>query len=474
MPWYQTPDVTGYWGYHWTMRHFDPDKIDGNGFREIASQYYPITGTYDSQDENILEYQALLMKISGIDGVLVDWYGIEDFWDYKVLHESTQVLFEMMKKAGLKFAIVYEDQTVKHMVNNDHLSEGEAIGHGQSVMQYMQSNWFKEDTYLKLNNRPVLLTFGPQYFYSNTDWTLLFFGISPKPLFFTLDNTIGSNSVGAYPWPPMWKSKNGVLSEADLNNYLTAFHQKANGWDYLITSAFPAFHDIYKEAGVGDGYGFLDPKDGAILRSTLDQAVAQNPDVIQLVTWNDYGEGTIIEPTVEFGYQYLEIVQEARILIDPDFPFKKFDLSLPFFLYQRRLNDPGMNDKLDQAFQLILQGQTEAARQLIGAPSAVRKDRSSKQDFALTQNYPNPFNPSTKIEYRLPQESHVLIDVYDVSGQQIRRLLDEIKSAGSYEIEWDGQDNFKSRVSSGVYMYRLLAKTTLGHYFENRKMILIR
>lgn len=72
MPWYQTPDVSGYWGWHWTMDHFDPSQEDDAGRPEIASHYLPLTGPYDSRDQLILEYQTLLVKISGIDGVIVD------------------------------------------------------------------------------------------------------------------------------------------------------------------------------------------------------------------------------------------------------------------------------------------------------------------------------------------------------------------------------------------------------------------
>src|SRR5687768_13485599 len=54
MPWYQTPEVTGYWGWHWTMDHFDPSKTDANGRPEIASHYMPLTGPYDSSDPDLL------------------------------------------------------------------------------------------------------------------------------------------------------------------------------------------------------------------------------------------------------------------------------------------------------------------------------------------------------------------------------------------------------------------------------------
>ena len=138
MPWYQTPAGSGYWGWHWTMEHFNPTRKDENGRPSIASYTMPLTGPYDSSDETLLEYQVLLMHLAGIDGVIVDWYGIEDFWDYAMLNENTGLLFAHVQKAGLRFALCYEDQTIKHMVDNKHLPIQDAYTHGQDVMRYME------------------------------------------------------------------------------------------------------------------------------------------------------------------------------------------------------------------------------------------------------------------------------------------------------------------------------------------------
>ena len=132
MPWYQTPDVSGYWGWHWTMDHFQPDQLDANGRPEIASHFIPLTGPYDSQDEAVLEYQALLMKLSGIDGVIVDWYGTSSYADYATLNAATGKLFEVITRAGLRFAICYEDRTVLNMVNAGRLSGETAVAQGRA------------------------------------------------------------------------------------------------------------------------------------------------------------------------------------------------------------------------------------------------------------------------------------------------------------------------------------------------------
>ena len=371
MPWYQTPDVSGYWGWHWTMNHFDPAQVDENGRPQVASHYMPLTGPYDSADDALLEYQVLLMKLSGIDGVIVDWYGIEDFWDYGVLNQATGKLFEYVKKAGLQFAICYEDQTIKHMVDNKHLSMADVYTHGQDVMRYMQETWFGDDAYLKTNGRPVLLTFGPQYYKNTTDWEKLFSVLDVQPAFITLNKSLSTVALSGYPWPPMEASKDGVLTQAALEDYLNKFYAKVSADSYVVGGAFPQFHDIYKEAGVSAGYGYLDAQDGETFRFTLDLALSHNPDVIQLITWNDYGEGTIIEPTEEFGYRYLEMVQDVRramVIEDDKFTFAAEDLRLPlqlFTLRQEHVGDAAVNARLDEAFTALITGDVESAATII-------------------------------------------------------------------------------------------------------------
>jgi hypothetical protein len=368
MPWYQTSDVSGLWGWHWTMDYFLPSIQDENGRRDIASFVYPLTGPYDSSDDALLEYQVLLMKFSGIDGVIVDWYGMEDFWDYGMLNAATHKLFTYIGKTGLLFSICYEDQTVKHMVDNDHVQTKDAYTHGQDVMRYLQATWFTKESYLRTAGQPVLFVFGPQYFTNASDWEKLFSVLDPKPAFITLDKHTPAAGLASYPWPPMWAGQDGVLKQETLEDYLTVFYEKAGEKDYLFAGAFPGFKDIYAEAGIASETRYLDPRDGETFRYTLQLALDQHPEVIQLITWNDYGETTGIEPTEEFGYTYLEMVQEARRATDPDFTFTAEDLRLPLHLFNLRKGNPSaedMNARLDGVFELMLYGSLEQARNLL-------------------------------------------------------------------------------------------------------------
>jgi len=108
MPWFQSPYSLGgsSWGYHWTMNYFNPNVINtNNGEQEIASWYYPLIGPYDSLDPAVLEYHVLLMKLAGIDGVIVDWYGQDNYYDYSINNQRTLALFNYTRKAGLKFSL---------------------------------------------------------------------------------------------------------------------------------------------------------------------------------------------------------------------------------------------------------------------------------------------------------------------------------------------------------------------------------
>jgi flagellar hook assembly protein FlgD len=92
------------------------------------------------------------------------------------------------------------------------------------------------------------------------------------------------------------------------------------------------------------------------------------------------------------------------------------------------------------------------------------------QSFALLQNYPNPFNPSTTIEYQLPVNGFVELKVYDIAGREVATLVSEMKNAGTHRIAWNAVDDRGTKVSSGVYFYRISA----GQFNQIKKMVLLK
>jgi hypothetical protein len=92
------------------------------------------------------------------------------------------------------------------------------------------------------------------------------------------------------------------------------------------------------------------------------------------------------------------------------------------------------------------------------------------EDYQLSQNYPNPFNPSTKINFTLPMNKNITMKVYDILGNEIKTLVNGDVAKGSYEVTWDGTNNFNQPVASGTYITVL----KYGNFTKSIKMSLVK
>jgi hypothetical protein len=89
--------------------------------------------------------------------------------------------------------------------------------------------------------------------------------------------------------------------------------------------------------------------------------------------------------------------------------------------------------------------------------------------FELSQNYPNPFNPTTKIDYDLPFDSKVHIVLFDMTGREVKTLVNETRTAGYYTVNFNASD-----LSSGIYFYRIISKSANKDFVSTKKMMLIK
>jgi len=90
--------------------------------------------------------------------------------------------------------------------------------------------------------------------------------------------------------------------------------------------------------------------------------------------------------------------------------------------------------------------------------------------YSLSKNFPNPFNPTTTIEYQIPASGSVDMIIYNMTGQKVRTLVNEAKSAGFYKVVWDGKNDMGESVASGLYFYKLVS----GNFNKIEKMTLVK
>lgn len=356
MPWYESKDHDGYWGLHWTMSNRNPDITDAEGKREIASHYYPIIGPYSSNDPDLVSYHLLLMKLCGIDGVLIDWYGTYDVNDYAQNLINSEALIAQSADIGIEFGIVYEDRTTENIVKAGRASS--AVEAATKDFIYIKNQYFNADNYIKINGENLLLTFTPVHIETPSQWNQILTNSGTDPLFLPLygqSEDLGQNADGEYSW---------VSTNSNHFSGLQYFiNSVVPSLDFGMSSAYPGFKDFYKEGGWGNGFGEIAHDGTSTFHQTLNLSKNNHISHIQLVTWNDFGEGTMIEPTAEFGYSLLTEVQGFTGV-----SMGENDLKLVEKLYKLRKSAPEdelINLQLDQVVHYLKSLQTEKANELL-------------------------------------------------------------------------------------------------------------
>jgi hypothetical protein len=354
MPWFTADPAGPTWGWHWTMNAFDPETRK-KGKRSIASHYYPLLGPYDSGDPAVLEYHLLLMKLAGIDGVVADWYGLSDHADYPVVHRNTSALFQAASRGGLCLTVCYEDQTIPRLVEAKKLPATDRVKHAREEIAWLREHWFADPAYVKVDGKPLLLSFGNEGL-TDREWEQVFPREDANTPLYLSEHRRRSVAAGAFDWP--------VPKEYPAS--LDRFYQRVKGWPAAMPVAFPRFHDIYEEAHVHPSWGRIPDDEGRTFSTTLRRALTSGAPVVQIATWNDWGEGTNVEPSEEFGFRDLEAVQRLRReVVDTAFAFKPDDLGLAhrlFVLRRRQATQPRLKDDLDKVARLLATGSVSEAR----------------------------------------------------------------------------------------------------------------
>jgi hypothetical protein len=238
--------------------------------------------------------------------------------------------------------------------------------------------------------------------------------------------------------------------------------------DTLIVSFYSAIPDVVNSEIIIESNSINNP-------DTLKIIGKVNPPPINFT----YNKNKIEFGEVEVGKQEIKniILENLEdypvniIRINPSNPF--FCSRLDTFLINGKQNfvdsimfKPGVDGDFEDVLIYLVQYNGIVAR----TDTVFLEGRTAiVEEFYLSQNYPNPFNPSTKISWQSPLSGWQTLKVYDILGNEVATLVNEYRTAGSYEIEFNPASSIKNP-ASGIYFYRLQA----GDYVETKKMILLK
>jgi hypothetical protein len=464
----------------------------------------PQIGEYDSRDPALIIYHTLLAWACGINGFIHDWYGKSRYegntYDDSAYEDSsfakafflTKQLNQAYPELNFKLSICY-DQNLELKLHKDVRTQVQHIW-DKYVSQEIGTS---DTTYLWAWNEriqresPVLFYFTKaatdfKKFQQDIDSVLpdsLSWLLVVKELPLGLMKYVDS----AYPWVQVDSSD--TSNWRGSGNYIDWFYRTAVARDtiqFITGGTWPGFDDRYIVDPTWPKHGYMSRLNGQTYDSTwyfinkFDSLYQKEnylrPSWVQIETWNDWNEGTEIEPSIEYGPQYLfstidhinefkgtSIEKEEGLLACAK---RIYSVCQTIDIANRDslLYHPDIRPAIAEYFRRDWRNCTTNVHAVDNSQSIV------PTKHLLYQNYPNPFNPSTVIRFDLPKEGRVQLRIFDIKGQLVNTLVDRRLSAGSHTVTWDARDNQGRTCPTSIYFCRLEA----GGYIAVRKLILLK
>jgi hypothetical protein len=309
LPWFEDGREGGaaapwdHWRWSSERANHDPEVRRPDGLRDIAAAQYPLIGPYSSGDPAVVRYHCETAAAAGIEGLIVLWYGPGSPTDARVA-----LILNEAERAGLKVALCYEEKLNWPPYRNPN-TRADMVTSATGDLRHLLDNYASHPAYLRREGKPVVFQFnfwgtdrlGPRTF-SPAEWEQIL-GTLGEDVSYVRQNFEADQHprlAGSYHW---WVIDQGVLQRhqeqvaAALAEERLVFHA-----GYIA----PGFDDSGTDSW-GSGNRRFQPREGtATLQSTFAPALTGDPEIVQIVTWNDFNEGTEVEPTVEEGFAMLD------------------------------------------------------------------------------------------------------------------------------------------------------------------------
>ena len=296
-PWYRTKAVSGQWAHQ--------DGVETANRRMASHTHYPASGPYDSTDAAVIERHLGQAKAAGIDTLVCSWWGRQDPTD-----RALRLLVERAPAHGLTVCVYWE----RLFPQPDKLA-------ATADLSYLLQTFGGKPGYLKVGGRPaVFFNAGVCRSLPASDWSdVLSAMLSRFPAGLTAIGA-GERLADGLLWDGLvnldvataMPEQNAALSAKTLREGLLPARLLAERLGHLsIATLVPGYDDRkYNATHALPGRKLVQREDGALYRALWSQAIADGPDWVLLSSFNQWHNGTEIEPSIEMGERYLTLTQE--------------------------------------------------------------------------------------------------------------------------------------------------------------------
>lgn len=326
----------------------------------------PIIGEYSSNSKATLVYHSLLAWSSGIDAIAIN---IKDQFDYETMAALFNTIDELQRisagKFGLKYLISYDDQgfDIEEPLDTTYVK-----------MKDFKDNLMVRKNYLNHNGRPLFFSFDyPKKYLTARSFKSVIDSVFVNTKPYLIWNTFGEGEevqpfVGAfYPWVQpgtQWDAQGLNWGKAYLNYFYKEVNAFKTNYDFVVGGVWPGFDDR-----VNTSWGanrLMSRQAGKVYDETwrfIHEYKGRLPlEYVVLETWNDWNEGTEIEPSVEHGYQYLQqTIKQINQLKGTVIPegISRFE-SVKEIYYSIQENNDEISDAIKNSIHLFISNQCKA------------------------------------------------------------------------------------------------------------------
>ncbi|MBM3334104.1 glycoside hydrolase family 99-like domain-containing protein [Candidatus Sumerlaeota bacterium] len=301
--WYGAPELHGRWT-HW-------EGVDAEKHQIASSTNYPALGAYDCYDPKVIKQHIDWAKSSGIDGFICTWWRQKDIHD-----QALQKVLEIAAKENFEIT-VYWETTIARRPGKDKQANEErarrAANQAISDLSYVLENYGSHPAFLKVNGMPVVFVYGRVMGELDSgQWPEIITTVEKRygKDFLLIADGYRENFAevfdGIHTYNPAGALRDKTVDEVRTwarKSYADAVRMARNRSKIACVTVIPGYDDkkIRKPGLRVERYG------GELYRTLWEEAISSAPDWVLVTSWNEWHEGSEVEPSREYGEQYLKI-----------------------------------------------------------------------------------------------------------------------------------------------------------------------
>jgi hypothetical protein len=372
LTWFQTKEYSGkweMWNSDYERSPHDPNQMIDEKHRDLAVTTYPLTDAYDTNDEDIIEYQLLQMKMAGIDGVIVDWDG-RNINRYR--HEGFMSILKQLHKYDMKLIVCFEEWAGYWpigKITDRNLQIQAAI----DELKWLYEEVISKNDYEVIDQSYPILVFRKidTHWFNQEEWAYIKEQTKVHHMKFLFndvyDDSFNEVSDGYFTWVSGFDDKTNentlAFYEKEFKSFMAKYEERNKS--LFFGSVMPGFDDSPVN-GWGGGNRIAPRYSLERYQTAWNHMNAYDVDFVQIVTWNDWNEGSQIEPCETYQYMYLEeTIKQVSKYKDMDYTDALAFVDLPLQLFKQRKISVFSKVVLDDIKECLLQRKFDVAKDKI-------------------------------------------------------------------------------------------------------------